>query len=144
MMVLPFFFIFITVIKKKFLFKLMTKTIIITEEMENDLIKFILSEEYIYPDPDKVLIVKNYLDSNFTPTTIPDVNDNGMPSKVKAVVTKNGSNTMSLQDLFYMVQEKFKNLVSNQKNRDKFLKQVINDWTDGKITKEGSLSVNFF
>lgn len=122
----------------------MTKTIIITEEMENDLIKFILSEEYIYPDPDKVLIVKNYLDSNFTPTTIPDVNDNGMPSKVKAVVTKNGSNTMSLQDLFYMVQEKFKNLVSNQKNRDKFLKQVINDWTDGKITKEGSLSVNFF
>lgn len=122
----------------------MTKTIIITEEMENDLIKYILSEEYIYPDPDKVLIVKNYLDSNFTPTTIPDVNDNGMPSKVKAVVTKNGSNTMSLQDLFYMVQEKFKNLVSNQKNRDKFLKQVINDWTDDKITKEGSLSVNFF
>ena len=138
-----FFPIFITVIKK-FLFKLMAKTIIITEEMENDLIKFILSEEYIYPDPDKVLIVKNYLDSNFTPTTIPDVNDNGMPSNVKAVVTKNGSNTMSLQDLFYMVQEKFKNLVSNQKNRDKFLKQVINDWTDGKITKEGSLSVNFF
>ena len=144
-MIVTVFSIFITVIKKKkFLFKLMTKTIIITEEMENDLIKFILSEEYIYPDPDKVLIVKNYLDSNFTPTTIPDVNDNGMPSKVKAVVTKNGSNTMSLQDLFYMVQEKFKNLVSNQKNRDKFLKQVINDWTDGKITKEGSLSVNFF
>ena len=144
-MIVTVFSIFITVIKKKkFLFKLMTKTIIITEEMENDLIKFILSEEYIYPDPDKVLIVKNYLDSNFTPTTIPDVNDNGMPSKVKAVVTKNGSNTMSLQDLFYMVQEKFKNLVSNQKNRDKFLKQVINDWTEGKITKEGSLSVNFF
>lgn len=122
------------------------KVLIITEDMEKQLINFLkekIDSEKIYPDTEKVLIVKKYLDDNFTPTLIPDVDDYGMPIKVKAVIAKNGQNTMSLKDLFFMTQEKFKKLLADKNQRDKLLKQIINDWTSGKITKEGNLSVNF-
>ena len=39
------------------------------------------------------------------------------------------------------VQDEFKNILSDKDERDKFLKQVIKDWHNHKITKNNSLSV---
>lgn len=125
----------------------MGKKIIISEAMENELIDFILSEGFFNPDPDKVLIVKKYLDNNFVKSAVPDVSTNGMPTTTNMVSLKDSSgqivNTMTLNDLFYMIQEKFKNIVPDRNNRDKFLKQIINDWVKNKISREGGLSVNY-
>ncbi len=38
--------------------------------------------------------------------------------------------------------DRFKNMFSNPDEREKFMKQVINDWMDDKIGPFGTLSVN--
>lgn len=125
----------------------MGKKILISENMEDNIINMILNEEYFYPNPDKVLLIKKYLDETFIKSTVPDVSGNGMPTKRIAVSFKGNTgqmtNTMSLHDIFYMLQEKFKNIENDKYNRDKLLKQVIADWVNNKISREGGLSVNY-
>ncbi len=53
-------------------------------------------------------------------------------------------NTMTTSQLFYLIQDKFKNIYHNKEQRDKLIKQVIKDWCDGKISREGMLSVNSY
>lgn len=125
----------------------MGKKIKITENVEQRLIKLMLSENFFYPNPDKVLVVKKYLDVNFIQSAIDDISSSGLPTKSSSVNMKNQNgqviNTISLGDLFYMIQEKFKNIENDKSNRDLFLKQVINDWYNKKISREGGLSVNY-
>jgi hypothetical protein len=49
--------------------------------------------------------------------------------------------TLTDVQLFYIIQDQFKNILSDKESRDKFLKQVIKDWYNHKISKNNSLSV---
>jgi hypothetical protein len=123
----------------------MGKTFIITEEKEQNIISEIL-EEAFYPTSDKVLLIKNYLDKNFAKQELDSLDDNGYPKKEKTVVMlskdKQPLKTLRMKELLMLLDDKFNNMVSDDKDRKKFLKQVITDWYLNKIKNNGILSVN--
>ena len=124
----------------------MKHKVIISEKMETALINSLIEESVYYPNYEKVLLVKNFLDKNFSISSVPDVSNNGLPTYSKIVNILNNSkevvNSITLDNLFYMLQEKFKTIENNEQDRDKLLKQIIKDWSNGNITREGGLSVN--
>ena len=118
------------------------KRIIITEEANRNLIKRILQESDYSA---KVELVKKFLDKNFARGAYSSKNDDGTLQDSDIVVqldSKHQPTKTILSDvqLFYIVQNKFKNILSNKKERDGFLKRVIKDWYAHKISKNGSLS----
>lgn len=134
------------------------KKIIITEEQEKKLAQ-ILKEEEIQQipvpkstgkpytvDPDKVLVVKKFLDNNFKKGNLERIGVDGMPEKVRVVTmfSSAGEPLKSLykEDLQDLLIEKFKNMFSDKICRELFMKQVMNDWFDDKIGVLGNLSVN--
>lgn len=123
----------------------MKKNIIINEDVEREVIGEILTESFA-PDREKVLIVKDYLDKNFEPVRVVDIDANGYPTKDKMVnMLSDGQplKTMSIRELLLMLDDKFHPIITDDNDRKKFLKQVIKDWYTGKLPKNGVLSVNF-
>ena len=49
--------------------------------------------------------------------------------------------TLTEVQLFYIIQDQFKKILSDKKERDKFIIQVLKDWYNNKISKNYSLSV---
>lgn len=110
-------------------------------EMVGDLI-----QESFCPVSDMVVVVKRFLDRGFSRQLQDDIDDNGYPKK-KCVVTmlsvdRQPLKTMSMRELLLMLDDKFNSMVKDDEDRRKFLKQIIRDWFDNKITKQGLLSVN--
>ena len=120
------------------------KTIIITEKQEKRLIHLLMSEE-IGGMSDKVGVVKKFLDDNFARATTPTINTNGLPETKGIVVwlddNKNVVKALTDVQLFYVVQSQFKNIIADKSERDKFLKQVIKDWYNKKISDVNTLSL---
>lgn len=125
----------------------MGKKIKISEDVENFLVQLSLNEAF-YPEANKVLIIKNYLDKNFIKSSVDDIDNNGYPIKTQVVSMKNSHgeamNTMTTSQLFYLIQDKFKNIYHNNEQRDNLIKQVIKDWCKNAISREGMLSVNSY
>ena len=125
--------------RKKRIFK-------INEELLNeDIVGDILQESFC-PLSDMVLMVKKFLDKGFTRQLQDDIDSNGYPKK-KCVVTMLSTDrqplkTMSMRELLLMLDDKFNSMVKDEKDRRNFLKQIIRDWFDNKISKQGLLSVN--
>lgn len=126
------------------------KRIYITESQYNEL-KNRLSEDIngkYFIDPEKVLIVKNYLDKNFVKASIPCMGSDGYPTVLPVVGLKGADGAvmknMTDKQLFFMLQNHFYKMFSDGEERDKFLKQIIKDWYYDKISKEGIPSVNTF
>ena len=99
-----------------------------------------------FVDPEKVLLVKKYLDTNFKKGSIENIGANGFPAKVRiaGMLSSNGDilqnlGDMQLEDLLI---EKFKNMFLDKVERQKFLHQVMDDWFNDKIGMFGNLSVN--
>jgi hypothetical protein len=99
-----------------------------------------------YVNPENVLIVKKYLDTNFKKGHIENLGPDGFPAKVRiaAMLSSNGDiiqnlGEMQLEDLLI---EKFKNMFMDKNERNKFLHQVLQDWFNDKIGMFGNLSVN--
>ena len=118
------------------------KRIIITEEANRNLIKRILQESDYSA---KVELVKKFLDKNFARGAYSSKNDDGTLKDSDIVVQLDSRHQptktiLSDVQLFYIVQNKFKNILSDKKERDGFLKRVIKDWYTHKISKNGSLS----
>ena len=97
-------------------------------------------------NPENVLLVKKYLDSNFKKGQLDQIGPDGFPAKVRiaGMMTSNGDilqnlGEMQLEDLLI---EKFKNMFVDKVERQKFLHQVLNDWFNDKIGMFGNLSVN--
>ena len=92
---------------------------------------------------DKVLSIKDYLDNNFTKADNTTSSD-GQPINQEIVVWldkyKQPYKNMTDLQLFYAIQDKFKNIITNREIRDNFIKQVIKDWYKGNITKDGCLT----
>ena len=124
----------------------MRKKIIIDEGMEREIISEILTESF-YPDREKVLIVKEFLDANFSPVPMDDIDANGYPTKDKMVnmlsKERQPLKTMTVGELLLMLDDKFHPMVNDDSDRRKFLKQIIKEWYTGKLGKNGVLSVNF-
>lgn len=135
----------------------MAKNVILTKEQEQKLISILNEEAYSMPvpkktnkpyciNPEKVLIVKNYLDKGFQRGSYEEIGPNGFPMKRRVVgmLASNGEmlKTLPEEEFLSLLIEKFKNMFSDKDERTLFLKQVMNDWFNDKITVFGGLSVN--
>ena len=110
------------------------KKIIISENKRDVLLSAILNESLSDGDQsDKVLQIKNYLDSNFSKATsdIGTFDENGERKKKSFVALLDGAkNVLKLltdRQVFDLLQEKFKTILPNnseedRKTRDNFLK----------------------
>lgn len=120
------------------------KTIKISENAERDVIANVLTEAF-YPEREKVLSIKDYLDKNFTRYENIDVDEDGYPKSYNAVqLIMNGQpvKPMTMEELLRHLDDKFINMIRDKSDRRKFLIQVIKDWYNNKIDRNGLLSVN--
>lgn len=120
--------------------------VLISEADERSLINSILAEAFS-PSSEKVLIVKDYLDKNFTKDSMDDIDENGYPKKITTAVMMSGDGqplkTVLPKELLLLLDDKFSKIISDDSDRKKFLKQVITDWFSGNISSSGILSVNW-
>lgn len=133
------------------------KKIILTEAQEKILTNILSEGIYQMPvdkkmnkpyciNPEKVLIVKKFLDKRFSSHDYEKIGNNGLPVKTK-VFSMNASNGEPLK---YMYQEqlldllidRFQNMFIDKNERSLFMNQVIKDWVAGSIGIFGNLSTN--
>lgn len=129
----------------------MSKKIILTENQAEKL-KMLFAKntgKYSY-SPEKVLIVKTYLDDNFShdlDDRIESIGDDGYIRNtpicfMKNAVTGKKIRPMYDEDLLMLLADKFQNMFTDENEKMKFLGQVMRDWYYNKIGLYGSLSVN--
>lgn len=95
----------------------------------------ILRESY----SDKIDLVKRFLDKNFMrASTQKDDKDVGIFVKLNGNIPTDES--LWKQDVLDILDDEFNNIISDKKERDGFLSQLVDDWYNKKITKYGSLS----
>lgn len=133
------------------------RKIIITEEQEKNLIEILKEEIYQMPvdkkankpycvNPEKVLIVKNFLDKGFSHHDYEKIGPDGMPLIIK-IISMNASDGTPLKYMYTeqmedLLVDRFQNMFSDRDERSAFLKQVLNDWLHGRISPLGGLSTN--
>lgn len=124
------------------------KRILVTEEQMRNLLEEEADKVKVsfYVEPEKVLLVKKYLDKAFKRGVINGIDDNGYPKTIQIVgmIGGDGNIVRNLTDLqlFYLLQDRFSGIYGDKKHRDSLLRQIIKDWYHNKISKEGLLSVN--
>ena len=134
------------------------KKFVINEKQEKELIKRLNEEIYQMPvdkkankpyciNPDKVLIVKKFLDKTFQPHDYEKIGSNGMPVKMK-VVSMNASNGEPLKYMYKdqlhdLLVDRYQNMFLDKNERDLFVTQVIKDWLNHKIGIFGNLTKNY-
>ncbi len=118
------------------------RTFILTEDKVNKLKREMIRESF----GDKVVLVKNFLDSNFMRATLTQNDDNGLKKNV-GVFIQLGPNRLPTdtrldrESVLDIVQNKFNKILTDKKERDRFLLQVIDDWYyNKKNLKNGVLS----
>ena len=107
-----------------------------------------LDESKNFVDPQKVLLVKRFLDKTFIRAKISEMNSKGY-EELKPIVglkLQDGSigKNLYIRQAFDLLQDKFQNIFSDKEKRDKFLKQVLKDWYYHNISNEGLLSKNYY
>lgn len=137
------------------------KKIILTERLSKKIASIISEGNYIqvgkmpvdkkenkpfYIDPEKVKIVKNYLDKGFTPHDFERVGADGYPEKIK-IITMNASNGEPLKAMYKeqmkeLLIDKFQKMFLDKNERSMFLAQVLDDWLNNSIGVSGILSKN--
>ena len=79
---------------------------------------------------------------------LPTIGDDGYPKTLLIVGMKgtdgNIIRNMFSQQLFDLLQDKFQNIYLDKEKRDSFLKTVMIDWYNKKISNDGLLSKNVF
>jgi hypothetical protein len=124
----------------------MGKKIIITESQEQALLEYFVMEKTYPIDPNKVLLVKKYLDKHFKRGKLAQFGADGMPEGVPVVgVISEGKDNnivknLTARQLLDLLIDEFRGMFSDKIQRSKFIAQVIKDWYAGKISKEGLLS----
>lgn len=99
-----------------------------------------------FVDPEKVKVVKKYLDNGFTAHDFERIGANGYPEKIK-IITMNASNGVPLKPMYKdqvkdLLIDKFQKMFLDKMEREMFMTQVLDDWLDGKIGVSGLLSKN--
>lgn len=118
--------------------------IIIDESKEHLLYEEAVIEEMFGGWGDKVKAVKDYLDKHFSRASATIIGKDGKP-EIQQVVAwlddfKQVIKTLTDVQLFYVIQDEFKNILPDREERDKFIIQVLKDWYNHKITNNNSLS----
>lgn len=116
----------------------MSKKIYITESQFKQICESRLKTAI---NPQKVLVVKKFLDKSFVPASQPLIGEDGYAT-VRHFVGQIGSDGKVLQNLsdkeaFYLLQDKFFSIYPDEHTRDEFLKLVLVNWFNHKITKDG-------
>lgn len=129
----------------------MPKKIILREEQAKLLMSLFAKNtgKYSY-SPEKVLIVKKYLDDNFShdPDDFKEtMGADGYIKRIPITFMKSATTGKKLKpmfdtDLLELLCNKFANMFTIEDEKMKFLGQVMKDWYDNKIGLYGSLSVN--
>ena len=123
----------------------MSKKIVITENQEQILLEQLIMEQTFPVNPNKVLLVKKFLDKNFKRGKINEFGNNGLPVNVPVVGMLNNPEgtevvkNLTAKQLFDILEDEFRGMFSNKIERSKFLAKVIQDWYYNKISKEGLL-----
>ena len=121
------------------------KKIIINESQESLILEEAMIEEMFGGWGEKVKAVKDYLDKNFSRASATIFGKDGIPQvhEIVAWLDKYKQIVKTLTDvqLFYIIQDQFKNILPDKQERDKFIIQVLKDWYNHKISKNYSLSV---
>jgi hypothetical protein len=127
--------------------KMNKKRVFITESQFNDL-KNLLNEEKFYVEPQKVLIVKKKLDILFSIGTMDGMGPNGYPTRTNVIGMKGNNGevvkNMTFEQALDLLEDKLHDVYTDKTKRSRFLKQVLKDWYNNDISKEGLLSVNYF
>ena len=109
---------------------------------ENQLKKNLLNESY----SDKVIMIKNFLDSNFMRATFTKSGDDGLKKNVGVFVQLDSNRLptdtqLTAETVFDIVQNKFNNILTDKNERDRFIIRVMKDWySNSKDLKNGTLS----
>lgn len=129
----------------------MSKKIILREDQVATLAKFFAKQgtQYSY-SPEKVLIVKQYLDDNFShdpEDMIEGIGADGYVCNTPIVYMLNTATRKKLKPMYDyqlmdLLADKFQNMFTDEDEKTKFLGQVMRDWYYNKIGLYGSLSVN--
>lgn len=127
--------------------KMNRKRLFITESQFEKL-KMYESEKKFYIEPQKVLIVKKTLDKMFSRGSMDSMGSDGYPTRTNVIGMKGNNGevvkNMTFEQVLDLLEDKFHNVYTDKEKRSRFLKQVLNDWYNKKISKEGMLSVNNF
>lgn len=126
-----------------------TRRIFVTET-QLDILKQHINESNnnYFVDTNKVLIVKKFMDKMFSRGKMNSMSPNGYPTKTNVIGMKGNDGevikNMSFEQVLYLLEDKFHYIYTNEDKRSRFLKQILKDWYNKKITNEGLLSVNYF
>ena len=136
----------------------MGKKVIINENQLPLLVEELAGSEIIKPEdkmvvpvkfpvnPQKVLIVKDFLDKTFQRGVMDTIDNDGFPGTVNIVImVQNGNELkkMFTQDAIDLLVHKYQKMFTNTDERQRFVTQVFNDWYDNKIGTYGTLSKNY-
>lgn len=99
---------------------------------------------------DIVLDLKNFLDQHYEKGEQTEITPDGKFTNKKVIGVKSKGDdgkdvivtNITPQDLFYRLEPKVKDKIDKGEKRDAFLKQLIMDWYNNKITLQGNLSKN--
>lgn len=122
------------------------KKIVISEAMEKRLVQLMIQEE-LNGYESKVQAVTDYLKSRYIPIKDQYKENAQGEYEIKQVFARIAPNGAQVKDmalnherLFDKLQQRFQSLFSDKDERDKFLNQVIDDYFNNSITKNGNLS----
>ena len=123
----------------------MGKSVILTTEQIRKFKGRVLKEAFAV-NTTLVNEIRDFLDKNFSYAKYDDIDENGdVISKIAIqVLSSNGEplQTISPEKMLDKMDSKFKEKLKDDKERREFIKQILKDWVDGNITKDGLLSVN--
>lgn len=125
--------------------------IFITEKQEKQIIGMLFKESATYSvEPEKVLIVKKYLDRTFSKADYTNVVGGEVQNNMIALY-KNPKTGEPIEDnpitpgqVFENIEAEFKNIYSDRIRRTKFLQLVVKDWFNNRISPFGLLSTNAY
>ena len=107
------------------------KQIVLTEKQERALISHLLTEDAHWEDKENA--VENWLSTKYKAIDIESKDNMGLPKKDRAaaVLDSNGlvsKTIISRTKVFYALQAQFKQILSDEKERNEFLWEVLNNW----------------
>lgn len=124
----------------------MSKVVYITENQLREAYENALTEAFVI-NIHLVSAIKKYLDKHFAKAKYDDIDENGDVVEKNAVqvlsISGQPLQTISVEKLLSKLDSKFASNIKDESDRKKFIKQVVDDWMDNKISRDGMLSVNY-
>jgi len=125
------------------------KTIFITEKQVKSIYNTILRESLVV-NSELVLDVKKFLDKHYRAVRYDDVDENGdliepQPYAIQSLTSKGEPmQTFSIERFVSKLasHKKFRDKIKDDTDREKFFKQLVDDWIHGNISHYGDLTVN--